>query len=260
MKYRTFTPPQPIKVAPENQPQNSIRPQRDRPLVSATAMEALWVAVAAIAATWGMVFLVHALAYMIAWGVLSLWLGPVEIDIAIVGSLVAALLSFAWKIWITMALTDWQDFREYNEILAYIDRLEKAVKRLQSDVKHWKREATVKAVQANLQASKPKDEAKLKPPSSELLRYDRNAKAIISAWQQGLKYSRGNVSDGRGGKMTDTDWYGATDLLMRAGVMEDKKGNVGRTIIAESESEALQWLEDQVRVEQIAQNENRVVA
>lgn len=227
--------------------------------MSATAMEALWVAVAAIAATWGMVFLIHALAYMIAWGILSLWLGPVEIDIAIVGSLVAALLAFAWKIWITMALTDWQDFKEYNEILAYIDRLEKAVKRLQADVKHWKREATVKSVQANLQASK-KDEAKLKPPSSELTRHERCARIIISAWQQGLKYSRGNVSDGRGGKMTDTDWYGATSLLMRAGVMEDKKGNVGRTIIASSESEALQWLGDQVRVEQIAENENKVVA
>ncbi len=228
--------------------------------MSATAMEALWVSVAAIAATWGMVFLIHALASVIAWGVLSLWLGPVEIDIAIVGSLVAALLAFAWKIWITMALTDWQDFREYNEILAYIDRLEKAVKRLQSDVKHWKREATVKAAQAGLQASKSKEEAKLKPPSSELRTSERNARIIITAWQQGLKHSRGNVSDGRGGKMTDAEWYSATSLLMRSGVMEDKKGNVGRTIIAESESEALQWLGDQVRIVQIGENENRVVA
>lgn len=233
----------------------NLRPQRDTPLVGATAREAMWLSLAAVAVTWAITLAGNVLVHVAAFGVVVVWPTGILIDLASIASLVMALVAFGWKIWITMALSDWQDLSEFRQTQEYIKSLEVDLAKTQDDLKFWKRQATASVAQSQ---TKGKVEAKPKN-NDELSRNEANAKRIIEAWCQDFAYSRGKVSNGRGEKLTDREWYGATDLLMRSGVMEDKGGNKGRTIFATSESVARTLLTEQVEREREAAESNFVI-
>lgn len=244
-----------MKYTTETTETNSLRPQRDTTLVRATALEAVWLSVAAIAITWAVAMAGNIAIHMMLLGVLVVWPGPNLFNIAIAASLITAMMTFGWKIWVTMALGDWQDYTEYKATLKYVSELEELVTKLRADLRFWKRQATASVATSKSNKVEPKPKA-----TDEIGRNEANAKCIIDAWVQGFPYSRGNVSNGRGGKLTDDEWYAATNLMMRAGIMEDRKGNKGRTILARSESEALAYLSDQIEQEREAATANKVLA
>lgn len=90
-------------------------------------------------------------------------------------------------------------------------------------------------------------------PNNELISAKRGAKTLIDRWTNKLPYSRDNSS------LTQPEWNAAKELLVRSGVMADKKGKVGYIIIAESEFHALEALNKQVKLEAQAASKNIVV-